>query len=280
MKDKKIIYRKTMLKNIYNLSKLFDEVMDYETYKKCFINHLENDNKYYCYLKGLQNCYYYILLVNEELDNNLVLSVLYNLLTNENKNFDFNECFVENDLMSSIINVLKRIDLEDNNLKYVYSFVALNYVIYKFKKKLYRFSNSFFKKFYNKITTATYDSMLIEYINIELEKGITPDENYFDNLVEVTPNEIIKTLINNKEMIKETFKIKELYLYGSFSKDSYRIDSDIDVAVIFNEDMSYSEKYDLTYKFKQYILFTFKRYGDVMEYNETILKGEHYIQLF
>ena len=137
MKDKKIIYRKTMLKNIYNLSKLFDEVMDYETYKKCFINHLENDNKYYCYLKGLQNCYYYILLANEELDNSLVLSVLYSLLTNENKNFDFNECFVENDLMSSIINVLKRIDIEDNNLKYVYSFVALNYVIYKFKKKLY-----------------------------------------------------------------------------------------------------------------------------------------------
>ena len=122
--------------------------------------------------------------------------------------------------------------------------------------------------------------MLIEYINFELEKGITPDENYFDNLVEVTPNEIIETLINNQEMIKETFKIKELYLYGSFSKDSYRIDSDIDVAVIFNEDMSYSEKYDLTYKFKQYILFTFKRYGDVMEYNEIILKGEHYIKLF
>ena len=205
MKDKKIMYRKTMLKNIYNLSKLFDGVMDYETYKKCFINHLENDNKYFCYLKGLQNCYYYILLANEELDNNLVLSVLYSLLTNENKNFDFDECFVENDLISSIINVLKRIDIEDNNLKYVYSFVAFNYVIYKFKKKLYRFSNSFFKKFYNKITTATYDSMLIEYINFELEKGITPDENYFDNLVEVTPNEIIETLINNQEMIKETF---------------------------------------------------------------------------
>ena len=192
----------------------------------------------------------------------------------------FDECFVENDLISSIINVLKRIDIEDNNLKYVYSFVALNYVIYKFKKKLYRFSNSFFKKFFNNITTSNYDNELIKDIYEELDKGITPDENYFDNLVEVTPNEIIKTLINNQEMIKGKFKIKELYLYGSFSKDSYRIDSDIDVAVIFEEDMSYSEKYDLTYKFKQYILFTFKRYGDVMEYNEIILKGEHYIKLF
>ena len=61
------------------------------------------------------------MLANEELDNNLVLSVLYNLLTNDNKNFDFDECSVENDLMNSIINVLKRIDIEDNNLKYVFN---------------------------------------------------------------------------------------------------------------------------------------------------------------
>ena len=106
------------------------------------------------------------------------------------------------------------------------------------------------------------------------------DETYFENLVEVKPEEIKETLLKNQNMIKETFKIKKLYLYGSFSKDSYRIDSDIDIACIFEEDMSYQQKNELAYQFKQYILKTFKRYGDVMEYNEEILKGEYYIKLF
>ena len=61
MADKYLMYRKTMLKNIYNSSKVFDEIMDYEEYKESFLNDLDCSYKYFSYLKGLKKCYLFLL---------------------------------------------------------------------------------------------------------------------------------------------------------------------------------------------------------------------------
>ena len=35
--DKKFLYRKTILKNLYNFSKRLDSIMDYEEYKRVIL---------------------------------------------------------------------------------------------------------------------------------------------------------------------------------------------------------------------------------------------------
>ena len=112
-------------------------------------------------------------------------------------------------------------------------------------------------------------------LNIELSKSMLPDIHYYENLVDITKEEIINFLIENESLLKEKYDINNLYLYGSFVKGSQRIDSDIDIAIVFNQGLSFNDKNLIITKLKQFILTNFKRYGDFMEYNSSLLKEKH-----
>ncbi len=45
-------------------------------------------------------------------------------------------------------------------------------------------------------------------------------------------SEVIEIVRRFKELIKDYFKLEKVYLYGSYARDTYTKDSDIDVAVI------------------------------------------------
>ena len=112
-------------------------------------------------------------------------------------------------------------------------------------------------------------------LNKELSKSILPDIHYYENLVDITKEEIINFLIENESLLKEKYDINNLYLYGSFVKGSQRIDSDIDIAIVFNQGLSFNDKSLIITKLKQFILTNFKRYGDFMEYNSSLLNEKH-----
>lgn len=285
MADKNLMYRKTVFKNIYNLSKLFDELMEYEKCKYLIFNNLESDFKYFSYLKGLYKAHKFILNTDIKHYNPLVLNILYNLMFNKNLDkelridlikFDnFNE-----DLVDNIINLIKYIHIQDDYERYIFSYVIIAYLIYCKINKLYRFSNSFFKKLYEVVNqTKNYD-ILKKHLQIEMEKEIFPDPNYFDNLKVINPDEIKTFLKDNQELFKEKYKITSIYLYGSFIKGTYRIDSDIDMAGVFIDDIGYEEKLKLVMQIKETILNRFNRYCDFMEYSTTLLKNEKHIKIY
>ena len=285
MADKNLMYRKTIFKNIYNLSKLFDALMEYEECKCLLFNNLESDFKYFSYLKGLYKAHKFILNTDIKHYNPLVLNVLYNLTFNKNldKELRINLIKFDNfneDLVDSIINLIKYIHIEDDYERYIFSYIIIVYLIYCKINKLYRFSNSFFKKLYEVVNqTKNYD-ILKKHLQIEMEKEIFPDPNYFDNLKEIKPDEIKTFLKDNQELFKEKYKINNIYLYGSFIKGTYRIDSDIDIAGVFIEDISYEEKLECAQNIKRLIFKTFNRYGDFMEYSPLLLKNEIHKKIF
>lgn len=45
-----------------------------------------------------------------------------------------------------------------------------------------------------------------------------------------------------QNFIRETYQIEHVFVYGSFAKNTARIDSDIDLLILFKEDISYPEK--------------------------------------
>lgn len=45
-------------------------------------------------------------------------------------------------------------------------------------------------------------------------------------------NEVINIVKKYKDLLKDNFEFDKVYLYGSYSKDTYKEDSDIDVAII------------------------------------------------
>lgn len=285
MADKNLMYRKTILKSIYRSSKVFDDVMDYEKYKMAILNRTEEKHKYFHYLKGLYKCHQFLLNTSIEGYNPLVLNILYSLIFNKNldKNNQLNILKVnlnKNDIVDDILQLIKTINLNNKQDLYVYSYIIIVYMIYTKIKKMYNLSNLFFKKLFEVITLTKDYQVLKKYLKIEMERDVFPSEEYFDNLREIKPEEIITFLKENQKLIEEQFKMTNIYLYGSFIKNTYRIDSDIDIAGVFIEDIGYEEKLECAQKIKEFILKHFNRYGDFMEYSITLLKSEKHIKIF
>ena len=74
----------------------------------------------------------------------------------------------------------------------------------------------------------------------------------------------------DKELIKSKYQIKHLSVFGSFSKDTNRIDSDIDLLVSYSLDMTDAEKEEASKEFKNYYFEIFNRFIDLNEISETL----------
>lgn len=269
---KNLLYRKTILKNTYIFSKNLDIVMDYDEYKKVIINDEESDYKYIELIK-LVYLYQFVILENKDTDVRYMLVNLEESLLKQEIRIDFNvnECLDE--IIEKTIKDVS-IKIENQIKRYTFMYILINYIVYLKYEKMYRLSYRFMKKLYEVSCVKELYPDLIILLNEEIKRGYYPDVKFYEELKELTKEEIISEFIKNKGMINEKYKITELYLYGSFVKGNFRIDSDIDVAVVFQSNMSYKEKEEKSMALKEYIKETFKRYGDVMEYNTSILKDE------
>lgn len=282
--DLNFMYRKTINKNLYIFSKLFDEIMDYEEYKEVVYNNKTTTYKYFKYLNNIKKCLTFLINkapieITIETINNLY-ALLFNKDLKEEQIFTLKGIEKEKDylkLMNNFMQVLK----ENNDYeRYSYAFVIINYLLMIDKQKIYRYNIHFFKKMYSIITKTLDYELLIKEINLIVEKGLTLDVEYYENLQELSSKDIEKILLDNKEQIANKFQIKHLYMFGSFDKNKQRIDSDIDLLVVFKNNMTYEEKIINVQKFKDYILETFKRYGDLMEFNNSSINKEQYYQIY
>jgi len=51
----------------------------------------------------------------------------------------------------------------------------------------------------------------------------------------VDKEEVINKVRQYRSLLNDYFQIENIYLFGSYAKDSFREDSDIDVAIVVNE---------------------------------------------
>lgn len=269
---KNLLYRKTILKNLYYFSKHLSLVMDYEDYKRVILNDLESSYEHIELLKKLYLSHF-IILENKATDVKDMLSFFEEFILEK-------EIGIKIDIKEEMDNVIEKIIFElsykvkEEKYRYALMYLLINYVVYLKKETMYRYSNKFLKKLHEVVCIKELSLELIMLLKEEIKRGYNPDIEFYKNLKELSKEEIISTFKKNKTRINETYLISHLYLFGSFVKNSYRIDSDIDVAVVFKANMSYKQKEEKVTLLKQYIKETFKRYGDVMEYNKAILKDE------
>lgn len=110
-----------------------------------------------------------------------------------------------------------------------------------------------------KFTTLT---RLLEDI---FEKDRELPLSYLENLIPLTTEEIIEGIRTNQPFLQEDCFATALYLYGSFVKGSNRPESDIDLAIVFAEDITYSQKETARLKIKEKLFSVFHRFIDVNE---------------
>ena len=139
-----------------------------------------------------------------------------------------------------------------------------------------------FEKYYNfkkrsKIIVDLIERKLLYnvIVNSKFQK-----KSYYRNLKKLDRNDIQTFILANEKKLKEDFYLEHIFLYGSFAKNSERLDSDIDFLVIFKEDISYKEKKAKKEAVIEFLTKAFQRFVDIQEIftvlsKEIVLEASH-----
>ena len=266
LSNKQLIVRKKVVSFIKNYAKFNNTAFEYEHLKAVFYNEKKFINDEELHLKMLYDSFCY-LLSNYKNINDEILNNFFNLLKEYNLD------------LQKINNILTTINLSN------FSFCLLN--IYKItKRNTFVFLCLFELSLLlcnipiivlnmNKIAKflVILDNNCIEQIDefiIELIKDSKyQDKDYYKNLIPLDFNTLLSYLINNKNLLINEYKMKSLYIFGSYYLKTNRFDSDIDLYVIFSLDVSFIEKEKLVKEVKDVLFNYFRRFIDIEEIFEV-----------
>lgn len=91
------------------------------------------------------------------------------------------------------------------------------------------------------------------------------DKDYTKKLKYITPYDIKKIILEEKERLKEEYGAISIMIFGSFLKDDYRIDSDIDLLVLMEEGIPLKKRREKIEGLSLYLEERFNRYVDIHE---------------
>ena len=210
------------------------------------------------------NTFFYIYF-GKEIDTNISLRIA-------SKFFDFiDKPIIESatDFHICVFNEIEFINEED---KLIISLIFFNYFLIKNDIPTIRMMVSDLesylekKKEYEKGNKISLYQFFFELI----DKAKVQDKSYYQNLKELTLQDIYKTLKEDEEFIKKNYSIKHLSVFGSFAKQINRIDSDIDLLASFSLDLTSNEKKEIVVQFKNHYFNKFSRFIDVSEISEYL----------
>ena len=270
LSNKQLIVRKKVVSFIKNYAKFNNTAFEYEHLKAVLYNEKKFINEEELYLKMLYDSFCY-LLNNYRNINDEILNNFFNLLKEYNLDFQI------------INNILTTINLSN------FSFCLLN--IYKItKRNTFVFLCLFELSLLlcnipiivlnmNKIAKflVILDNNCIEQIEefiIELIKDSKyQDKDYYKNLIPLDFNTLLSYLINNKNLLINEYKMKSLYIFGSYYFKTNRFDSDIDLYFIFCLEVPFIEKEKIVKEVKDVLFNHFRRFIDIEEIFEIPSNG-------
>ena len=113
------------------------------------------------------------------------------------------------------------------------------------------------------------EEFIIELIKDSKYQG----KDYYTNLMPLDFNTLLSYLINNKNLLINKYKMKSLYIFGSYYLKTNRFDSDIDLYVIFSLDVPFIEKEKIVKEVKNVLFNHFRRFIDIEEIFEIPSNG-------
>jgi predicted nucleotidyltransferase len=156
--------------------------------------------------------------------------------------------------------------------RYFISLMFFNFALLKFNIPTIRFTMKDYIE-YERVKEQYFlgNKTLIYSFFLKLLKDFKfQNKNYYLELKPLTMKEIYKQFNADKDKLIKDYDIKHLRIYGSFSKDEERIDSDIDVLISFNLDLTRDQKLKHIDYLSKFYFDIFHRFIDFMELGERI----------
>lgn len=123
---------------------------------------------------------------------------------------------------------------------------------------------------YKELTDIDLKEYTKEELILKLEKENRQEKSYYKELTDLSKKEIIQVLKKDEEYLRKN-NIETLILFGSFTREEQRIDSDIDLLVTFSDGISYIDKCNIIQRMKEEYKSKFKRYVDITELTNLVL---------
>ena len=224
------------------------------------LNYLIN-NKETSFTLILLKKFFYICL-GEEIDENVLkrITSYYFYLNNDN---DVKKAVK---LHLYAYKTLEYLNYED---RLITSLILFNYILLKHNIPCVQIVKSDLPK-YEELRDKENIDELYEYMCEIIKSNLFQDKSYYRNLKPLTFKQIKRKILDDKDMLKYKYKVKSVYVFGSFCKGLERIDSDIDVAMSLSLDLTEKEKEQILKELKEYFYKSFKRFVDIHEVMDII----------
>ena len=274
IKTKEIIVRKKVSRFIEKLINHLGLNINYQLYKEIIYREKACENEMEVEVKNIYDSFVYLISdYNNELLEYRLRRFLYLILGEK----------VNEEIINEIVNLsftLRKKDVIESSSKVFIKSLNLFNEYGEVKSKLISFSllqYELLKKGIPISVIYTRDYNLFKEININNEeevkgfiKGIISkntyqDKKYYKELNEIEFNEVKEEIIKDKELLTHNHKINHISVFGSFSKNKERIDSDIDLLVNFSLDATSDEINNSIAFIKERYKEKFHRFIDVME---------------
>ena len=204
--------------------------IDYIAFKKLIYGNALASNKDESNLLMLANNY--IDLLKDKIDINTFINKYY-------------ECKLEINYKGDIVSLLNKVveELKEKGVDLIYILLVINKVL--LEQDLYPATYSHKEVAY--IKRGEYGSIGEAIYKCLLESKLLSIE-YVNNLYEINKDQVISEI----ERIYENYDcISKIYLFGSFSYGLELLESDIDLAILFKDEVLYDEKEKVINKVKE-----------------------------
>lgn len=297
-KDCEIDNRKTRMSFIQRLCEYLEYDVPYSRFKPLVMGTIRPESNGEIYVKSAYDAYNYLLANPKAFIGETLLKKFYYILTGQelDREIAFNlqsfyHDFGDKPVLEKIIGIhfyiFQVFNLNSEREKKLIAFLITNYllVVYRLAPvRLYKRDFVTYEDIKNLYEQGDNQSAMLFFLElINKQKPLSKD--YYANLKPMTTKELIALIKQDEDLLKKMYRVANLAIFGSFANHRVRYDSDIDILVKFDRDMSYIDKEHSVEELRR---FTFNRYGricdvhDVLPYlEENDIKGfVPYIKVF
>ena len=283
IKGKELVVIKKVASIIEKVLRVFDLDFSHDRYKQIIYEQIELNTPLEEKLKSYYDGFMYLLHNKRTPITSSFLSKFYYLVTNrklsENIGIKLASIyFYLNDLepvekaIKFHMTFYKELKELEEYEKTLISLMIFNFILVREQIPIVQIVRKDLKKYleYRKKFIEGDEKTLNNFLNNILSKSKYQNKSYYKKLKELTLYDVEQCILNQKEKIKNEFKVSSIFIFGSFCKGNYRIDSDIDLLVCMNEGMSYKEKVNCIEGMNKYLMKELNRYIDICEISTRI----------
>ncbi|MDY3898621.1 MAG: nucleotidyltransferase domain-containing protein [Bacilli bacterium] len=267
MNNFEILVRKQNVKFIYNLFKKLNIPIEHEHFKQIVYDEIMCKSTLDKYMKNIYSAYTYLLLNMKTMFDSTLISKYYYIMFKKE---------IDDELALKVVTAFYKPYNNDNIERSISFLHQLLYLFRELKEEekyiisLSLFNYSLIYHGYKELTDIDLKEYTKEELILKLEKENRQEKSYYKELTDLSKKEIIQVLKKDEEYLRKN-NIETLILFGSFTREEQRIDSDIDLLVTFSDGISYIDKCNIIQRMKEEYKSKFKRYVDITELTNLVL---------